>query len=173
MKIFYIVSLLIVAIVVVGYLLVRNRGGAKSIEVAGMKDFRCQGISGFSFRYPVFKNWKAGEFEKNGQYSCKMFFDNPPGISYEVARQVGVNIMPRTGGGSGGVNKNSLAGTEKNKNGVNYQRLENSFSEFPSVYEFYDGDYDVQVGIIAGAEKDGFSERIFWQAVIDSFIFSQ
>lgn len=147
MKTSYLI-LIIAIIVLVGYLFLRNKNGMK-IEIAEIKDFNCQDASGFSFKYPVFKNWEVGEFKKEGQYNCKMFFDTSKlPYDYEIARQMVVRIIPKNN-----ENKNNL-------------------SEFQNTRKFYGTNFDVQIGIMAGTEKEGFSEKIFWQTITDSFIFS-
>ncbi len=60
---------------------------------------------------------------------------------------------------------------KKNKFSINYIYTENNVGDFTKIYKFFGPSFDIKIGLLAGSEEDGFSEKTFWQIVIDSFNF--
>ncbi len=60
------------------------------VSVKEIKKFSCKNLFGFSFEYPVFKNWESDEQKEDSKNGCKIFFNQLKNKDYEVSRQMSV-----------------------------------------------------------------------------------
>lgn len=66
-------------------------------QVLRFQDFTCSGITGFTFRYPVFKDWKVKRIVSEKEGKCTIYFKWPAGISYEVPPQIKIEKISELG----------------------------------------------------------------------------
>jgi len=149
-----------------------NKNKAKIIETKTFSE-----ISGFSFDYPVFKNWgiKAVEKKSDNEYIIwvdwpqDINFDNPPQINIKKIQEQKIPVFEK------------ISDVNENKNSTSYE-----FIYFPDNYierydpkehwdaiHFYKNDFldGVLIDMPIDEPDYGFSREIFVKKIIETFKF--
>lgn len=159
----YVLSAVIVALVTIGavlFFVIRNKA-----VVLEYRDFSCDKITGFTFRYPVFKGWEVLGTRWTQGNECVVFISDKilrdRGINTEVAPGIFVRkIMPSDNKEMFAKNTASLA---QNPHGVLYENK--NFNELI----FYTNDFAAEILMMSIPDKFGFSVAEFKKEVIKSF----
>jgi hypothetical protein len=141
---------------------------SSSYEIVETRDFSCPGMTGFTFKYPVFKGWEVATvdtaFQKKGE--CTIFLDHPQEITLESYPQIIITKAPYSD------KEFEAPPVTPNKNNVPY-----IYTKEDSLFEvknygyviFYDKDLKYWVSLDGISEKSGFPTEQFFKTVIDSF----
>ncbi len=146
---FIILITLIIIIITMG--IFSNKNKAKVIETKTFSE-----IPGFSFEYPVFEGWEANKIEKINNDEYYIHFSIPAGIELFMAPQVNI---------------------KKEKIGLTSQGIGNP-QNIPyyikdSILTFYDNEKSIKISLVAGGrEKEGFSQKILFDKIIETFKFT-
>ena len=158
MIIYIISAVLILVLIGLGVWYFQTKKVSPKISV--VRDFSCPGMTGFTFKYPVFKDWKAKSIEKKSDSECIIWLDGPADIDFEV--RPGITVELNRGGSR---NDDIRSDTPKNPHGVYY-------SKSIDLLTFLDGNDLIYVSI-PGLSTYGFPSDIFSQTVIESFRFTK
>lgn len=166
------------ALMVGGYLTYKYwQSRPKIIET---RDFSCPGMSGFTFKYPVFKGWEVLSVEySKSQAKCTILLNDTNlvenGINTEIAPQIQVSVKDTIGGKyseSKEGDKYTIFSYPPNPYGINYIDFAVDSNEARTMAYAFDFTKDKDV-IIATAgvpyDKYGFSRDLFFKTVIESF----
>ncbi len=145
-------------------------------EIVETRDFACPGITGFTFKYPVFKGLEIKKIERTDEVTCSVFLNEPiinanqengsqansPRFSINPTPAPFIQIIKKYIDGL-------PSATMKNKNGIFYEFIEGSPVH---EYAFFVGeDFVINIDLFGISHKFPFSRKIFWQTVIESFKF--
>ena len=149
-------------------------------QILETRDFSCPGMTGFTFKYPVFKGWEVKETSLDGN-ECRItlynkeyisspsmeqhtgfirIFANEANLSGEkfVTRDIpGVLVAP---------NPSPSKNAKTNRFGVKYDLYDDEVVFYISLPN---GDFAIDIQPPMNAEKSGFSYDQFFQTVIESF----
>ena len=130
----------------------------KKYEIVELKDFSCEGMNGFTFKHPVFKGWEIKRIKKTDVDKCTINLKWPgslgssfvtPHVEVKQDMEIKMKISDKT---------------PKNPQGVYYLGPSNRNINFISP------ELLVNINLFGtGNEDNGFSEKEFWKAVIESF----
>ena len=122
-------------------------------EIAEVKTF--SEIPGFSFNYIIFKNWGVREVKKIEDNEYNIFFSYPNNINLYQYPQL--NIKKEKIG--------SIIQSKGNPQGIN------DFYDNKTLI-FYNNKNFIKINLVAGGiEKEGFSEKILLNKIIETFKF--
>ena len=154
--------------------------GKSAPQITEIKEFFCKGLTGFSFRYPVFKGWEVKGIQKKENFAaayggpgCTIWLEHPEGLGLEVPPYIAV-VKEDTS--SKFIELPSDAKT--NPNGVQYAFVyEPSWHVSGAVPEaderdyiaFYGSDFIVKVWAYSVVEEAGFYMDDFVKEVVKSF----
>ncbi|MBI2409966.1 hypothetical protein HYV30_02915 [Candidatus Kaiserbacteria bacterium] len=142
-------------------------------EIAETRDFQCEGMEGFTFKYPVFKGWEVSlirnisevwdiDVFKNkkgmnsGPEKCEILLS---GASLNRPEKVKEEFQPRIL-----VQQDQPhVAISENPHGIRYEKLSED------KYFFNLSSYAVNIELLNINEKYSFPKEIFWQQVIESF----
>lgn len=175
-----IISIVLIIIILAAGIFMFAKKDKVNYKIVETKDFSCEGMTGFSFSYPVFKGWEVkgtqNEKYRNPDYKgemCHIWFNWPENIKFEVPPQL--VIEKRT--------DFHLVETEKlerNPNGVPYNFVFDP-SNYVSGYkqktgqwdylQFYGPDFGVKFWPLVSGDGYGFSSDVFIEGIIKSFKF--
>ena len=94
------------AILIVGFVFWQQKQGQTQAQIVETRDFSCPGMSGFTFKYPVFKGWEVISIQNTNQPDeCSILLSDSVlrahGIMTEVAPQIMVKkLLGRNARGS-------------------------------------------------------------------------
>lgn len=133
-----------------------------------MEQFSCSNFDpNLTFEYPVFPGWEPTE-KKPKATQCVIFLSDSrlkaAGVQTEIAPQIVIDRLYY--GGVPGEMTAPAHLTQQNKNGIFYRQKENEAS-------FWIGDSELTIKLESVMDEYGFSQKTFWQTVIDSFNFKQ
>lgn len=190
MRIILIILIIILAAVVsAGAVTMFIKKNKANYEIVGIKDFSCEGITGFSFRYPVFKNWeiKGTQLDKyvfpnykgKGEI-CSIWFNWPDDIEFEVPPRT--IIEKRIDLSLNQISEANKKNLKTNPNGVSYdfvfdpENYVEGYKPKPGQWDylqFYGPDFGVKIWPFRGTPEDkyGFSLDVFIEEIIKSFKF--
>lgn len=139
-------------------------------KVLTINDFECSGMTGFTFKYPVFKGWEPSLARNLTAVKnvCTIFLNHPEGILFEVPPRI---IITKKAYGTHDFEIPAAAASNLNPRQVPYMYT-NDQNE-GNFLAFYAPDFKVFVEIQSTSEEFGFSDSIFWKSVIDSFELSK
>ncbi len=159
----YVLLLIVFILLAVGYYFMnRQKFSSKVIEY---RDFSCAGMSGFTFKYPVFKKWEIKGIKNTAQNECAIFLSDEVlkknNINTEIVPQITVALTYYAD------KQNSSAPSylkDTNPNGVRYGKSGIG-------YDFWVGDSSVvvKVGLVGVPTGQNFSKGQFFKKVIETF----
>ena len=146
----------------------RQVGEALPIEVE-IRDFSCAGMTGFTFKYPVFKGWEprsnGGLTTKSDKVSvCEIPLNRPDGILFEIPSVITVRKQPY---GKDDFEIPAEAVSNLNPDGIMHRHVNDEISGTFEV--FYAPGFKVYIEVQSVSTENGFSTQQFFQTVIDSF----
>ena len=155
MIIYIIIGVVVVLVLISGYLSYKN---TKLVDknVVEYKDFSCPGMTGFTFKYPVFLGYEVKKAEMYDENTCNVFLNNSqPGVGNS-----GFSIYkePKSG--------NPTLSQKKNSNNVLYNIIKAEAPGSKDKLQFYSQDYNV---VITSLPQGMPLQDQFFQTVIESF----
>jgi hypothetical protein len=152
-----IVAIVLILVLVAGWF--GCRYFSPSAKVLEYRDFSCPGMTGFTFKYPVFEGWEVKSIDMvksvPGPVSvCIISFNNDKlTISVSKTSKLGLNTLKDH-------SDIPTLKSIKNSNGVLYNQLDN-----PASVQFYTADFGVNIE----QNPNYFYRDIFFKTVIESF----
>lgn len=155
-----------VVIIAAGYIaLTYKKSNYKVVET---RDFSCPGMTGFTFKYPVFEGWEPmkGSGEEDGlpeaplqsEFECIILLQSPKEYDLptgSIAPQIKVTKdQPRVA-------------TIKNPHGILYENFG------ADDYYFNLAGFSIDIKLISVGERYGFSKDVLWKQVMESFKLTQ
>ncbi len=145
-------------------------------EIVETSDFSCPGMTGFIFKYPVFKGLEVKKIEMSDKSACQVFL-NEPVINANEDLSLGIIIPPpHTPAPRFQVTKNIADGLPsvdaKNTQGVFYKLVRSTGDPLHEYILFLGKDFVININLFGIDEKFSFSKDIFWKSVIESFNFT-
>ena len=141
----------------------------KSPKILEIRDFSCPGMTGFTFKYPVFEGWEVKDVTKpsSDQDRCLVWLKWPNGsISPTVAPtiQVTKTASPKEIGGL--IPGFPGPASPKNPQGITYDVWTET-----GAYHFFTANFEVKIELsgVSNALGEGFQEDLFFKTVIESF----
>lgn len=165
--------LIILILVVLGGILfiILNLKRTKLVQT---EKFFC--LPGFTFEYPIFKEWEVITVDKTGEDECTIWLNWPEDkIMFEMASQIKISKVKEIG--LVYLNKSKIEGApspwaKKNPQGIIYDLIgpkKDVEKMESSILQFYTEDFGARLELISVSEKYGFSTKEFWKNVIKSF----
>ncbi len=155
----------------------------KKDDIVATKTFSCPGLSGFTFTYPVFKEWQdqpAARITGGTEETCLQYFafGNKDADPEQIAFPLKVTKKEKT-------NQNVIypaPGIEKNQYGVLYVYLtqtplspQNDLESLrpgePYGVFFYGNNFDIEITMKPSPTDDSFPKDVFFKQIADSFQF--
>ena len=129
-----------------------NQPFSKILET---REFSCPGMTGFTFKYPVFRGWEVKDVTKpsSNQDRCIVWLNWPNTIRLDDTPRIVVLIEPIPG--------------IPDKNGI-VQDKAKVYSD-AARKSFNAKTFFVNIDISSIPDKNGFSHDQFWKTVIESF----
>ncbi len=181
--------LIIVALIMALFFNKEEKSKVQSPEhkITEIREFSCEGMTGFSFKYPVFKGWEVKSVQKTSENGCTIWLNHPNGIEFEVPPQINIakiiDLNPEIDTLSGKPYHNpayvSVTPVKKNPQGVDY-----NFVYDPSLYveghepepgewdyiHFYGDKFGVRIWVFSISEEAGFSVDDFAKEIVKSLV---
>ncbi|MBU3895733.1 hypothetical protein KKG36_00190 [Patescibacteria group bacterium] len=152
-----ILLILLIILISMGIFLFLNKNKPKIIETKTFSE-----ISGFSFEYPVFKNWEVAEIKKISENEYYIKFNVPGDVELYMPPQLNIKKINEPS------KQTDNLGMKKNANGVWYSELSGLLG-----YVFSSNNFRVVITLISGGvEKKGFLSQVTINKIIDSFKFT-
>ena len=152
MTILTIFTILIVA-GTAGYLVssyfLKSTSTTSSYKILETRDFSCPGMTGFTFKYPVFDGWEVKKIERELEIDeCHIYLNQPKNVQLEISPQIIVSIE-------------LIPGIPDNDKAKIYSDT--------SRRSFNAKTFFVNIDISSIPDDFGFSPETFWKTVIESF----
>ena len=139
-------------------------------KILETRDFSCPGMTGFTFKYPVFEGWEIKEIRPNNIHlnepdKCNIYLNWPGYIKFEVPPAIYVHKQTR----DSNVDFEILAEAASNKNPNGIPHIYTEDAARGNFTTFYIPGFKVHIELGSYSEQHGFSKEIFWKTVIESF----
>ncbi len=158
----------ITALILIGTILFGPFNRTSNAEVLTITDFSCDGMTGFTFKYPIFKGCEPSLARKITATNniCNIFLNHPKEIQFRRPSQI--IIIKRTYAEDHDFEIPADAVSKSpNPNGIPYIYRDDAKSG--NFVTFYAKDFKVYVEVQSVSENLGFSKDIFFKMVIESF----
>lgn len=154
-----------------------------SVSVIETRDFSCKEMAGFTFKYPLFKDWEDIKIDPISSKACNIEFQwsgfsevppmSPPELTEPVKPPSVIAEVEMGDSGLKGLNEKvsdvPTPNVQKNPHGILYDILPKSDSSNNKTIRFYTEKFIVTVRFIMPSDEFGFSTEQFFQTVIESF----
>ena len=122
-------------------------------------------IPGFSFEYPVFKDWEINSIEKVNNEEYIVYLNYPENIAFEVAPQIKINKIDNYQREPGMIDDPISFEIKKNQRGFSYGEPGDGS------LEFYADNFRIKIEPFSH-EGNGYSGKVFVQKIIETFKFN-
>lgn len=118
-------------------------------KILETRDFSCPGMTGFTFKYPVFLGWEVKKIERELEIDeCHIYLNQPKNVQLEISPQIIVSIE-------------LIPGIPDNDKAKIYSDT--------SRRSFNAKTFFVNIDISSIPDDFGFNPETFWKTVIESF----
>jgi hypothetical protein len=148
----------------------------KKSKLIENKKFSC--LAGFTFEYPVFKNWEVKTIEKKGENECIIWFNWPGNILFAVPPNIMVSKTKELGldylngiriEGISPMDRIPSSFAKTNPQNILYDNI--SDPTIPPTLRFYGKDFGVRIEAYSTEEMGFGKDQVFFKKVISSFNF--